>query len=204
MPYREHHWCKWFHTMVVCLVLHLSMPRVQSRESAHARQKYATWKKQCGVNVFSETSYLPVKLFRPTVDYYSMDIHILIVMCIPNPVYNSLDVRYTVFSYNYKFRERDDVGATVKHNSMHFWGESCKLWYNYQTCMWHFYSYQIHSVRLANRKSKMAAIFQDGHEQINCTLHKAGPNWPNSSTCVSKWMFWICWSLLWMFHNTHV
>ena len=36
--------------------------------------------------------------------------------------------------------------------------------------MWHFYSYQIHSVRLANRKSKMAAIFQDGHGQINFTL----------------------------------
>ena len=35
--------------------------------------------------------------------------------------------------------------------------------------MCHFYSYQIHSVRLVNRKSKMAAIFQDGHEQINFT-----------------------------------
>ena len=33
----------------------------------------------------------------------------------------------------------------------------------------HFYSYQIHSVRLVNRKSKMAAIFQDGHEQIHFT-----------------------------------
>ena len=30
-----------------------------------------------------------------------------------------------------------------------------------------FYSYQIHSVRLANRKSRIAAIFQDGHGQIN-------------------------------------
>ena len=32
---------------------------------------------------------------------------------IPNIVHNSLDVRYTVFFYNYtyKFRERDDVGA---------------------------------------------------------------------------------------------
>ena len=27
--------------------------------------------------------------------------------------------------------------------------------------------YQIHSVRLANRKSKIAAIFHDGHGQIN-------------------------------------
>ena len=54
---------------------------------------------------------------------------------------------------------------------------------------WHFYSYQIHSVRLANGKSKMADIFQDGHEQINFTLHKAGPNWPNSYICVSKVMF---------------
>ena len=53
-------------------------------------------------------------------------------------------------------------------------------------CMWHLYSYQIHSVRLANRKSKMAAIFQDGHEQINVTLHEAGPNWPNSYICCVK------------------
>ena len=30
-------------------------------------------------------------------------------MCIPNPVYNSLDVRYTISFYNYKFCERDDV-----------------------------------------------------------------------------------------------
>ena len=30
---------------------------------------------------------------------------------IPNLVYESLDVRYTVFFYNYKFRERDDVGV---------------------------------------------------------------------------------------------
>ena len=44
---------------------------------------------------------------------------------------------------------------------------------NYDTstnvCMRHFYSYQIHSVRLVNRKYKMAAIFQDGHEQIHFT-----------------------------------
>ena len=33
------------------------------------------------------------------------------VMCIPNPVYKSLDVRYIVFFYSYKFRERDNVGA---------------------------------------------------------------------------------------------
>ena len=34
------------------------------------------------------------------------------VMCIPNPVYNSLDVRCTVSFYNnYTFRERDDIGA---------------------------------------------------------------------------------------------
>ena len=30
---------------------------------------------------------------------------------IPNLVHNSLDVRYTVFFCNYKFRERDDIGA---------------------------------------------------------------------------------------------
>ena len=33
-------------------------------------------------------------------------------MGIPNLVYKSLDVRYTVFFYYYKFRERDDVGAS--------------------------------------------------------------------------------------------
>ena len=44
----------------------------------------------------------------------------------------------------------------------------------------HLYSYQIHSVRLVDRKSKMAAIFQDGHEEIHFTLHEAGPNCPNS------------------------
>ena len=43
---------------------------------------------------------------------------------------------------------------------------------------------KIHSVRFANRKSKMVALFQDGHEQIHLTLHKAGPDWPNSSICV--------------------
>ena len=32
-------------------------------------------------------------------------------MNIPNLVYKSLDVRYTVFFYNYTFRDRDDVGA---------------------------------------------------------------------------------------------
>ena len=32
-------------------------------------------------------------------------------MNIPNLVYKSLDVRYTVFFYNYKFHERGDVGA---------------------------------------------------------------------------------------------
>ena len=37
-------------------------------------------------------------------------------------------------------------------------------------CISHFYSYHIHSVRLANRKSKMAAISEDGHGQINVDL----------------------------------
>ena len=32
-------------------------------------------------------------------------------MNIPNLVYTSLGVRYIVFFYNYKFRDRDDVGA---------------------------------------------------------------------------------------------
>ena len=62
------------------------------------------------------------------------------VMCIAtNPVYKSLDLRYTVFPYNYKFRERDDDGACCNiclgavcntyrgADSMHLWGESCQL-----------------------------------------------------------------------------
>ena len=40
---------------------------------------------------------------------------------IPNIVQTSLDLRYTAFFYNYKFRERDDVGACC--NS--FLGASC-------------------------------------------------------------------------------
>ena len=61
------------------------------------------------------------------------------VMCIPNLVYNSLDVRYIDFFYNYTFHERDDVGACCNTclavscnnycgaDSMHFSGQSCKL-----------------------------------------------------------------------------
>ena len=108
MPYSENHWCKRFHTMVVCVVLHLSMSCEKSRESAHVRQKYTMWKKKC---VFWKClDICQLSLFRPIVANYIMDIHILMVMCIPNPVYNSLDVRYTVFFCNCKFRERDDVG----------------------------------------------------------------------------------------------
>ena len=80
---------------------------------------------------FKPYLYTTVKPFRPIVEYYIMDIHILMVMCTPNSVYNSLDVRYSVFSYNYKFRERDDVGACCNiclgADIMHFWDESCKL-----------------------------------------------------------------------------
>ena len=48
---------------------------------------------------------------------YSMDIHLLMVyVYTPNHVYKSLDVRYAVFFYNYKFRERDDVGACCRPN----------------------------------------------------------------------------------------
>ena len=56
------------------------------------------------------------------------------VMCIiPNHLYNSLDVRYIVFFYNYKFREGDDVGACCNivlgvgcntDYSVHSWDES--------------------------------------------------------------------------------
>ena len=44
--------------------------------------------------------------------------------------------------YNYKFRERDDIVACVTLSLGHV-------------------------VTLAYRKSKMAAIFQDGHEQVH-------------------------------------
>ncbi len=103
------------------------------------------------------------------------------VMCIPNLVYNSLDVRYTVFSYSYTFRERDGIGACC--NVVLGVGLTVELivcislWVNRANCdtitkrgMRYFYSYQIHYVRLANRKSKMAAILQEGHEQINLNI----------------------------------
>ena len=50
-----------------------------------------------------------------------------------------------------------------------FGGESCILCYKHH--IWHVTSLCLsdQSVRLADRKSKMVAIFQDGHEQINCT-----------------------------------
>ena len=51
--------------MVVCLVLHLSMSCVKSRESAHARQKYAMWKKTCFF--FKLSLYMPFSLFKPIV-----------------------------------------------------------------------------------------------------------------------------------------
>ena len=64
----------------------------------------------------------------------------LMVLCIPNLIYKSLDVKYAVFFYNYKFRERDYVGAccNIAHgpgcntayngaDSVHSWDESCKL-----------------------------------------------------------------------------
>ena len=94
-------------------------------------------------------------------------------MSIPNLVYKSLDVRNTVFFYYHKFRERDDVGESCNIAI----GASCNTLTvgkivriigvnraNYDTRtevgMCHFYSYQIHSVRLVNRKYKMAAIFK--------------------------------------------
>ena len=115
--------------MVVCLVLHLSMPRV----SAHARHME---EKMCFCNLLYTCQ---LSLFRPIIEYYIMDKHIHMAMCIPNPVYNSLDVRYTILSYNYKYRERYDVGACCnialgvgcntysEADSVHVWGESCKL-----------------------------------------------------------------------------
>ena len=55
----------------------------------------------------------------------------------PNLVYKSLDVRCVVFFYNYKFRERDDIGACLiiivlgvgcnTDYSVDFWDESWKL-----------------------------------------------------------------------------
>ena len=51
--------------MVVCLVLHLSMFRVKSREFAHARQKYAMWKENGAFLNFLYTCQLSI--FRPIV-----------------------------------------------------------------------------------------------------------------------------------------
>ena len=94
----------------------------------------------------------------------------------PNLVHNSLDVRYTVFFYNYKFRERDDVGACCNIvlgagcnivlgaccnivlgagcNTVTVEQIACICGMNRANCdtdttvgMLHFYSYQIHSVR---------------------------------------------------------
>ena len=63
--------------MVLCLVLHLSMPRVNSCESSHERQKYAMWKKK---GVFWNILYTcQLSLFKHIVEYYFMDIHMLIV-----------------------------------------------------------------------------------------------------------------------------
>ena len=35
----------------------------------------------------------------------------IVYIGLPNIVHTSLDLKYTTFFYNYKFRERDDVGA---------------------------------------------------------------------------------------------
>ena len=106
-------------------------------------------------------------------------------MSIPNLVYKSLDVRYTVFSTIANFVSEMTLGhvvtvalgqvvtlldASTVEQIVRILGVNRA---NYDTStkvgMRHFYSYQIHSVRLVNRKSKMAAIFQDGHEQIHFT-----------------------------------
>ena len=58
---------------------------------------------------------------------------------------------------------------------MHFWGESCKFEYKHKVGMGNFYSYQVNSVRLANLKYKMTAIFHDGCQQIDFSSE----NWAN-------------------------
>ena len=45
------------------------------------------------------------------ISYYGYT-HACGIVYIPNIVHTSLDLRYTAFFYNYKFRERDDVGAS--------------------------------------------------------------------------------------------
>ena len=100
---------------------------------------------------------------------------------ISNLVHNSLDVRHIVFFYNYKYRERDDVGACcnsclgVSCNTLTVEQIACIFGMKRADCdtdtkvgILHFYSYQIHSLRLANRKSKMAAVF---------------PRWPRTNKC---------------------
>ena len=97
---------------VVCLVLRLRVSRVKSRQSSHAQQKYAMLKKKFDFWNFLYTCKL--SLFRPIFEYYKNYYgyaHASGYVDTPNIVYKSLEVRYIVFSYNYKFRERADVGA---------------------------------------------------------------------------------------------
>ena len=113
------------------------------------------------------------QLSLPSLIIYYGYTHAHDYVSIPNLVYNSLDVRYTVFYYYHKFRERDDVvescnianGASYNtltvEQIVRILGVN-RANYDIRTKigMCHFYSYQIHSVRLVNRKYKMAAIFQ--------------------------------------------
>ena len=82
----------------------------------------------------------------------------------------------------YKCHERDDVGAccniaigagcnivTVEHIVRIFGENRADFTTSTNVGMRQFSSYQIHSVRLANGKYKMAVIYQYDHEQIHFT-----------------------------------
>ena len=62
--------------------------------------------------IFEILLYVLAKPFQTynLISYYGYT-HACGIVYIPNIVHTSLDLRYTAFFYNYKFRERDDVGA---------------------------------------------------------------------------------------------
>ena len=109
MAYSENHKCKCFHTLVVCLVLHLSMASVKSHESFHAPHKYAMWKKK---GVFWKVRYTSqLSLFKPN-SLNKLWIYTCSWLCeYTEPCVKVARCKYTVFFYSDKFRDRDDVGA---------------------------------------------------------------------------------------------
>ena len=59
-----------------------------------------------------ETLSRQLRLFIPIIEYYYV-MDILMVMCIPNPIDNSLDAKYTVFSTITNFVSEMTLGHVV-------------------------------------------------------------------------------------------